>query len=61
MFTFFYQVFIAIYEPAQVINLLVIPKYSEEVSEAHSLVKQKCFCACTNVLNENKTAGYLAY
>lgn len=43
MFTLVYQVFTAIHEPAEVIILLVVPKYSEEVSEAHSLVKQKCF------------------
>lgn len=59
MFTLVYQVFTAIYEPAEVINLLVIPKYSEEVSEAHTLVKQVFFCIY--VLNENKTKGYLAY
>lgn len=45
MFTLVYQVFTAIHEPAEVIILLVVPKYSEEVSEAHSLVKQKCFFA----------------
>lgn len=55
MFTLVYQVFTAIHEPAEVINLLVVPKYSEEVSEAHSLV------FCIYVLNENKTKGYLAY